>query len=63
MRNQKNRIFSCLCELVYLIPHIPQIRKLCEQHKVEQLYAFGSAVTYRFSEDSDVDLIVEINVG
>jgi len=43
---------------MYLISHIPQIRKLCEQHKVERLYAFGSVLTDQFSEDSDVDLLV-----
>ena len=45
---------------MYLIPHIPQIRKLCKQHKVERLYAFGSVLTERFSESSDVDFVVEI---
>jgi len=42
---------------MYLTSHIPEIRKLCEQHKVERLYAFGSVVTDRFSEDSDVDFL------
>jgi predicted nucleotidyltransferase len=44
---------------MYLTSHIPQIKKLCEQHKVEKLYAFGSVLTDRFSEDSDVDLVVD----
>ena len=43
---------------MYLTPHIPQIKKLCEHHKVERLYAFGSVLTDRFSKDSDVDLVV-----
>ena len=42
---------------MYLTPHIPKIRKLCEQHKVERLYAFGSVLTEKFSEDSDVDFL------
>ncbi|MDR2234131.1 MAG: nucleotidyltransferase domain-containing protein [Tannerella sp.] len=42
---------------MYLTPYIPQIRKLCEQHRVERLYAFGSALTDRFSDDSDVDFL------
>ncbi len=42
---------------MYLTPHIPQIQKLCKQHKVERLYAFGSVLTERFSEDSDVDFL------
>jgi len=43
---------------MYLTSHIPQIKKLCEQHKVDKLYAFGSVLTNRFAKDSDVDLIV-----
>jgi predicted nucleotidyltransferase len=42
---------------MYLTSHIPQIQKLCEQHKVERLYAFGSVLTDRFSEKSDVDFL------
>jgi predicted nucleotidyltransferase len=43
---------------MYLTSHIPQIKKLCEQHKVDKLYAFGSVLTDQFSKDSDVDLLV-----
>jgi predicted nucleotidyltransferase len=42
---------------MYLNSHIQQIRELCEQNKVERLYAFGSVLTERFSEDSDVDFL------
>jgi uncharacterized protein len=35
------------------------IQKLCEQYKVRRLYAFGSVLTDRFKQDSDVDLIVD----
>jgi predicted nucleotidyltransferase len=42
---------------MYLTSHIPQIKKLCEQHKVDKLYAFGSVVTDRFNKDSDVDFL------
>ncbi|MCU7551170.1 nucleotidyltransferase domain-containing protein [Chitinophagaceae bacterium LB-8] len=35
------------------------IQKLCEQHKVRRLYAFGSVLTDRFKKDSDVDFIVD----
>ena len=42
---------------MYLTPHIPQIQKLCEQHKVERLYAFGSVLTEQFSKNSDVDFL------
>jgi len=42
---------------MYLIPYISQIRKFCRQYKVERLYAFGSVLTNRFSEKSDVDFL------
>jgi predicted nucleotidyltransferase len=40
---------------MYLTSHIPQIKQLCEQHKVDKLYAFGSVLTDRFNKDSDID--------
>ena len=46
---------------MYFTPYIPQIRQLCERHKVGRLYAFGSALTDRFSADSDVDLVVDFD--
>ncbi|RZK02464.1 MAG: nucleotidyltransferase [Flavobacterium sp.] len=38
--------------------NITLINSLCKSHKVEKLYAFGSVLTERFNEKSDVDLIV-----
>jgi uncharacterized protein len=38
--------------------HIADIEKLCLAHKVKQLYAFGSVLTDKFSNESDVDLVV-----
>lgn len=35
------------------------IQKLCEQHRVRRLYAFGSVLTDQFKKDSDIDLIVD----
>ncbi|MDR3308609.1 MAG: nucleotidyltransferase domain-containing protein [Tannerella sp.] len=35
------------------------IFRLCELHKVKRLYAFGSALTGNFNDESDVDLIVD----
>ena len=32
---------------------------LCESHKVKYLYVFGSVLTNKFSDKSDVDLIVD----
>jgi len=37
------------------------IKKLCENHKVKSLYAFGSVLTDKFNNDSDIDLIVDFS--
>ena len=39
--------------------HKKKIAKLCESHKVEKLYLFGSATSGDFSETSDIDFLVK----
>lgn len=34
------------------------IELLCEKHKVEELYVFGSAVTGEMTDESDIDFLV-----
>ena len=46
---------------MYLDNYINEINTLCLQNKVKSLYVFGSVLTNRFSEKSDIDLIVEID--
>lgn len=48
---------------MYLENYIKQINKLCENHKVKQLFAFGSVVNDRFTESSDIDLIVDFQTS
>ena len=36
-----------------------KIDALCQNHKVKTLYAFGSVLTPKFNENSDIDLIVD----
>ena len=43
----------------FLQNYINQIRQLCEAHRVKALFAFGSVTTDRFSNNSDVDLVVD----
>jgi uncharacterized protein len=38
-----------------------EINSLCLQNKVKSLYVFGSVLTDRFTENSDIDLIVDID--
>lgn len=39
--------------------HNKDILNLCKIHKVKSLYAFGSVLTDKFNNESDVDLIVD----
>lgn len=39
--------------------NIQRIIDLCRKHKVKTMSVFGSILTDRFKEDSDVDLLVE----
>ena len=38
--------------------HRDKVINLCEKHKVDKLFAFGSILTDRFNNNSDVDLLV-----
>jgi uncharacterized protein len=35
---------------------------LCKQYKVKNLFAFGSVLTEKFRDDSDVDFVVEFEL-
>jgi predicted nucleotidyltransferase len=37
--------------------NLNEIKALCQQHKVKELYAFGSAVRTDFNKKSDVDFL------
>lgn len=41
--------------------HIDQINKLCSKHNVKSLFAFGSVVSDNLTDESDIDLIVDID--
>jgi predicted nucleotidyltransferase len=36
-----------------------KLYSLCEKHKVDELYLFGSILTDRFIDSSDVDILVQ----
>ncbi|GAB3659820.1 nucleotidyltransferase domain-containing protein [Echinicola sediminis] len=49
---------------VQIAGHIEQFKSICKKHKVEYLYAFGSAISDRFNEKtSDIDFLVEISTS
>jgi predicted nucleotidyltransferase len=33
--------------------------ELCDKHKVKELYLFGSSLTEKFNDSSDIDLLVQ----
>lgn len=45
----------------FIQTHIEAIRRLCAIHKVKKLFVFGSVLTSRFNEKSDIDLLVDFN--
>lgn len=41
--------------------NIQKIIDLCKKHKVHRLFVFGSILTNRFSDKSDIDLVVDFD--
>ena len=41
--------------------NIQKIAALCKKYKVNKLFVFGSILTNRFNDNSDVDLVVSFN--
>jgi len=46
---------------MYLDNYISSLKSLCQQNKVKSLYVFGSVLTDRFNDKSDIDLVVDID--
>ena len=42
--------------------NLQRLMDLFRKHKVSKLYAFGSILTSRFSDDSDVDILVAFSL-
>ena len=45
----------------FLNEKLPEITKMFKEHHVKSAYAFGSVVTDKFNEDSDVDFIINMD--
>lgn len=41
--------------------NIKKIKALCKKHKVIRLFVFGSVLTDRFNEGSDIDFVVDFD--
>ncbi|MDO9256544.1 MAG: nucleotidyltransferase domain-containing protein [Bacteroidales bacterium] len=38
-----------------------KLNELCDTHKVKELYLFGSVLTDKFSDTSDIDMLIQFN--
>ena len=47
--------------MTLLETHMTDINRLCSNHKVRQLYAFGSVLTNKFTNESDIDFVVDFD--
>ncbi len=45
----------------HLQTYLPQITAACQKYYVKHLYVFGSVLTPRFNEASDIDFLVEFH--
>ena len=43
--------------------YLPKVIELFKKHKIKSAYIFGSAVTDKFINDSDVDFLVNLQEG
>ena len=57
-KKEKKFTFAKNSMMNYIEKYRPLIIALCQQHKVKQLFVFGSVLTDRFNPDSDIDLEV-----
>jgi len=46
---------------MYIDAYRNVLTQLCLQNKVKSLYAFGSVLTSRFNNNSDIDMVVNID--
>ena len=41
--------------------NIDQLKNLCEAHDIKEMFVFGSACTEKFSDQSDIDILISFN--
>jgi predicted nucleotidyltransferase len=44
-------------------PYLPNVIELFKKHKVKNAYVFGSVLTTKFNQESDLDFIVNLQDG
>ena len=41
--------------------NIDQLKNLCKAHDIKEMFVFGSACTEKFSDQSDIDILISFN--
>ena len=41
--------------------NIDQLKNLCEAHDIKEMFVFGSVCTEKFSDQSDIDILIFFN--
>jgi predicted nucleotidyltransferase len=41
--------------------NIDELKKLCKSHDIKRMYAFGSVVNKKFSDNSDIDFLISFD--
>ena len=47
----------------FLTKKLPEVKNLLKRYNVKKAYAFGSVCTDRFTEKSDIDLLISFEEG
>jgi len=50
-------MYFCLMKLIDT--YKDSLFELCDKHKVKELYLFGSVLTERFQDSSDIDMLIQ----
>jgi predicted nucleotidyltransferase len=50
---------SYLCSMKLIDTNRDRLFELCDSHKVKELYLFGSVLTERFQDSSDIDMLIQ----
>lgn len=48
-----------ICFMKVIDTNKDRLFEICDNHKVKELYLFGSALTGKFHESSDIDLLIQ----
>ena len=56
-----SKINRYLCDMKLIEDNIARLNEICKKYKVKNLSVFGSLLTDRFNNESDVDLLVNFN--